>query len=133
MIDCDVHNVVGPIETLEPYLDAHWHGYLPLRDELALIFAHFRAPVIMVDDFKVPGQAGYKYDDYGPDKALTPEYLSQCLLPGTSIFYPATPPEEETGSRRGCVVITPHAGMEAQLATVGQLRRSSLLSPVETH
>jgi predicted TIM-barrel fold metal-dependent hydrolase len=25
VIDCDVHNVVGPIETLEPYLDAHWH------------------------------------------------------------------------------------------------------------
>jgi uncharacterized protein len=24
VIDCDVHNVVGPIETLEPYLDAHW-------------------------------------------------------------------------------------------------------------
>src|SRR5690242_375106 len=24
LIDCDVHNVVGPIETLEPYLDAHW-------------------------------------------------------------------------------------------------------------
>ena len=24
MIDCDVHNVVGPIATLEPYLDDHW-------------------------------------------------------------------------------------------------------------
>lgn len=24
LIDCDVHNLVGPIETLEPYLDAHW-------------------------------------------------------------------------------------------------------------
>ena len=24
LIDCDVHNVVGPIETLEPYLDDHW-------------------------------------------------------------------------------------------------------------
>ena len=24
IVDCDVHNVVGPIETLEPYLDAHW-------------------------------------------------------------------------------------------------------------
>lgn len=24
LIDCDVHNVVGPIETLEPYLDEHW-------------------------------------------------------------------------------------------------------------
>lgn len=24
LIDCDVHNVVGSIETLEPYLDAHW-------------------------------------------------------------------------------------------------------------
>jgi uncharacterized protein len=24
MIDCDVHNIVGGIETLEPYLDDHW-------------------------------------------------------------------------------------------------------------
>lgn len=24
MIDCDVHNVVGPVSTLEPYLDDHW-------------------------------------------------------------------------------------------------------------
>jgi uncharacterized protein len=24
VIDCDVHNVVGPIATLEPYLDRHW-------------------------------------------------------------------------------------------------------------
>jgi hypothetical protein len=24
VIDCDVHNVVGPIATLEPYLDGHW-------------------------------------------------------------------------------------------------------------
>ena len=27
-IDCDVHNVVGPIETLVPYLDAHWREVL---------------------------------------------------------------------------------------------------------
>ena len=24
VIDCDVHNLVGPIETLEPFLDEHW-------------------------------------------------------------------------------------------------------------
>ena len=24
MIDCDVHDVVGPVETLQPYLDHHW-------------------------------------------------------------------------------------------------------------
>jgi hypothetical protein len=24
LIDCDVHNVVGPVQTLEPYLDDHW-------------------------------------------------------------------------------------------------------------
>jgi hypothetical protein len=24
IVDCDVHNVVGPIETLAPYLDDHW-------------------------------------------------------------------------------------------------------------
>ncbi|HEY2319963.1 MAG TPA: amidohydrolase family protein [Solirubrobacteraceae bacterium] len=24
LVDCDVHNIVGPIETLEPFLDEHW-------------------------------------------------------------------------------------------------------------
>ena len=24
MIDCDVHNVVGSIDVLRPYLDEHW-------------------------------------------------------------------------------------------------------------
>ena len=128
--------LVNQTDTSAPtffYLDAHWHDYLPLRDELDLILTHFSAPVIMIDDFKVPGQAGYKYDDYGPNKALTSEYLSQCLSPGTSIFYPATPPEQETGGRRGCVVITANAAMEAQLTTIEQLRRNSLPPSPLTH
>ena len=24
LVDCDVHNIVGPIETLEPFLEEHW-------------------------------------------------------------------------------------------------------------
>lgn len=115
------------------YLDAHWHDYLPLRDEMALILSHFSAPVIMIDDFKVPGQAGYKYDDYGPGKALTAEYLEACLPPETHLFYPATPPEQETGHPRGWVVVTPDPAMEARLGTVEQLRRHSSPPSTETH
>jgi hypothetical protein len=55
-----------------------------------------------VDDFQVPGDHGYGYDNYGVGKALTREYIvplvSQFEL---SEFYPRTPSSVETGGRRG--------------------------------
>jgi len=29
----------------------------------------------MIDDFQVPDDPGYAYDDYGPGKALTPDLV----------------------------------------------------------
>lgn len=103
------------------YLDAHWEEYLPLADEMQLIFPRFRSAVVLIDDFEVPGDAGYTYDDYGPGKALTHEYLAACVQPGMKIFYPSVPAEQETGRRRGWVVVTAEE-MAARLKGVELLR-----------
>ncbi len=87
------------------YLDAHWGETLPLREELEIIFSRWKKPVVMIDDFKVAGY-DYGFDDYGPDKTLNLDYIypvvSACNL---SIFFPAVAPSEETGEKRGCVVL----------------------------
>ncbi|MGH7488291.1 MAG: hypothetical protein ACREMY_22235, partial [bacterium] len=59
--------------------------------------------VLMIDDFQVPGDPGYSFDDYGPGKALTSEYLPE--LNGWGLFYPCAPSSSETGARRGCAVL----------------------------
>ena len=119
--------LVGKMDTSVPtffYLDAHWENYLPLKEEIALILPHFAMPVILIDDFEVPGDPGYLYDDYGPGKALTSEYLRACLIPGMSVFYPSTPSGEETGARRGWVVVTPSKEMDARVGALNLLRRA---------
>ncbi len=104
------------------YLDAHWRNYLPLHDELQLILGAFSAPVILIDDFQVPGEEGYGYDNYGPDKALTPEYLASCRTADTTVFYPSTPAKEETGFRRGCVVLTCNSVLASAMSEMSLLR-----------
>ena len=88
------------------YLDAHWYDDLPLQQELEIICNHWKSFVIMIDDFQVPGDAGYGYDDYGGKKALAvrelgPTFTRFDLVP----FFPALPSAQETGFRRGCVVL----------------------------
>lgn len=104
------------------YLDAHWFNYLPLHDELQLILQAFTAPVVLIDDFQVPGEEGYGYDNYGPGMALTPEYLAQCQTASTTVFYPSTPAKEETGCRRGCAVVTCNSDLASRMAQMSLLR-----------
>jgi predicted O-methyltransferase YrrM len=85
------------------YLDAHWEADLPLREELEIIGAGWKHGLVMIDDFAVPGDSGYAFDDYGPGKALTQDYLP--AMPGWSLFYPTASSAEETGKKRGCAVL----------------------------
>ena len=85
------------------YLDAHWEDDLPLREELCTIRDRATASVVMVDDFAVPSDPGYCYDDYGPGKALVGDYLP--AMPGWGLYYPSAPSSEETGKKRGCCVL----------------------------
>jgi hypothetical protein len=88
------------------YLDAHWGEDLPLADELDLVFRQWPKAVVMIDDFQVPDDPGYKYDDYGPGKALTLGYIQPLIEQyGLSVFFPAASSTEETGAKRGCVLL----------------------------
>jgi len=102
------------------YLDAHWQQDLPLRDECALILRHRVPAVIMIDDFEVPGDLGYGCDDYGAGRRLCLDYLSP--LKGWNAFFPSTPSEQETGSRRGCVVLATAPELAARLHRFPTLR-----------
>ena len=87
------------------YLDAHWQDDLPLREELDIVFTHWARPVVMVDDFQVP-DSEYGYDDYGSNKRLTLGYIAPTFAAHRiSAFFPKATASEETGSRRGCIVL----------------------------
>jgi hypothetical protein len=88
------------------YLDAHWYEDLPLSEEIEIIINFCPEAIIMVDDFQVPWDQGYGFDDYGADKALTPEYIAPLIMKyNLAQFYPSAPSAQETGCRRGCVVL----------------------------
>lgn len=105
------------------YLDAHWDGDLPLREEVDLAFAHWRQAVVMIDDFAVPDDPGYGFDDYGSGKALTLAYLGPRAAPPTAAWVPACASSAETGARRGCVVLARDAGIIRRIDPMRTLRR----------
>lgn len=105
------------------YLDAHWYNDLPLADEIDIIAAHWPQFAILVDDFRVPGDAGYAFDDYGPGKALDRDYLDPVLRRnGLTAFFPTTPSSQETGGRPGYVVVSSNAN-------AALIARCTLLKP----
>lgn len=90
------------------YLDAHWKEDLPLAEELTIIGSAWTKAVVMIDDFQVPGDVGYKFDDYGGGKALIEAYLPAGALSGWKLCYPAAHSEHESGEKRGsCVLVSP--------------------------
>jgi hypothetical protein len=104
------------------YLDAHWYDDLPLRSEVELIAATWEQPVVMIDDFAVPGDDGYGFDDYGTGKRLSLEYLPRLDQLGWEAFFPTTQSAQETGWRRGCVVLS-GGQMADRLSELRSLRR----------
>ena len=89
------------------YLDAHWYSHLPLEDEIRIICNQYNGDfVIMIDDFEVPGDSGYGFDDYGSNKKLNIDnYFHIFEEYNLSSFYPRINSIEETGEKRGCIVL----------------------------
>ena len=103
------------------YLDAHWQEDLPLRQEIEIIVKFWQGVCIMIDDFQVPGDDGYAYDDYGLDKRLCLDYLEPLSQFGLTAFAPSLPSSRETGGKRGCVVLGDE-GHAARLRGIQTLR-----------
>ena len=120
------HRIGPPSQpgTLFAYLDAHWNADLPLAQELDLAFTWDRDAIVMIDDFQVPDDPGYGYDDYGPGRALTPAYIEPvCRAFKLAKLYPKRTSDEETGARRGCVVLASEGRWAGRLLSSGLLRR----------
>jgi hypothetical protein len=111
-------------ESMFIYLDAHWEDDLPLAQELQIIACNWTQAVVMIDDFQVPDDVGYAFDDYGTGRALTESYLPKEDLVGWRLCYPRAQSSDETGARRGCGVLVSPAMFE-QVSGVASLRLAS--------
>jgi hypothetical protein len=117
----------GPLRSLASrtlffYLDAHWNHDLPLRAELDIIFTCCDHAVVMIDDFQVPFDDGYGFDDYGSDKVLNASYIERVIVSHKlARSYPSTSSVTESGSRRGCVVLAKNTVHGQVLRTLGLL------------
>ena len=88
------------------YLDSHWYDDLPLLEELKLIFAGWQDFVIMIDDFQVPGDIGYGFDQYPSGHVLCIDAISTPVrTANVAAYFPAIPAALETGKKRGTVVL----------------------------
>jgi hypothetical protein len=105
------------------YLDAHGFGDLPLAEEIDLVFRHWPEAVVMVDDFAVPDDPGYGFDDYGVGRALTLAYLGEHDLLPSGVWFPSCASTAETGARRGCVVLARAADVIQRIDRATTLRR----------
>ena len=105
------------------YLDAHWEKHLPVADELRSIQEGDPRSIILIDDFQVIGDHSYEYDDYGSGNALTVDYLARKGLANCDMFFPRIPAIEETGRRRGYVVMTTDTELATALEKLDLLRR----------
>ncbi len=114
----------GELATTKPllYLDAHWEEDLPLLEEVEIIFGAWPRAVVMVDDFQVPG-TDYGYDSYGPGRVLNLAYLQQLSSVQLTAFFPAVGPAEETGAKKGCVVLCGDHQVAATISQLSCLRR----------
>ena len=80
----------------------------------------------MVDDFQVPFDAGYGYDDYGSGRVLTADYIEPIVAAhGLRVLYPSTPSVHETGERRGCVVLAKNTAFAVEPNSLPLLREAS--------
>ena len=102
------------------YLDAHWNADLPLQEETSYIAQRFDSFVIMVDDFQVPGDAGYAFDDYGSGKQLSLRDFPFHLDAKMHCYFPHCPSTLESGAKRGCVVLA-SSSLAKQMAEAGSL------------
>jgi hypothetical protein len=107
--------------TVFAYLDAHWEKELPLTEELEAILSSGAQAVILIDDFQVPDDPGYGYDDYGPGMALTLDLIPEVMRSEWTMFYPRASSAEETGAKRGSIVIA-SPSLATQLAGADALR-----------
>ena len=104
------------------YLDAHWEKQLPLGDEIAIVARSFQKAIMVVDDFAVPDDPDYDFDDYGPGKRLDLDYVRRTGVANLEVFFPTAAGKDEDLPRRGYVVMTTNGALAERLRGIELLR-----------
>ena len=121
-------NGVLPQQNTFFYLDAHGcydRNSQPLEEEINIIASHWGIFVLMIDDFMVPNDDGYRYDNYRKNVALSLKLISKSIRKyGLIPFFPSFSAAEETGYKRGCVVLTKTGILEKQISQLNSLTRA---------
>lgn len=105
------------------YLDAHWGADLPLVREIEIVLKDYPACVVAIDDFEVPFDSDYGFDDYGPQKRLCLPILAAFRQAVPNFYVPSIRAAEETGAKRGCVWFASNDELDGLLSQVPNLRR----------
>ncbi len=102
------------------YLDAHWNMDVPLAKELDIVLHAWRDPIVMIDDFRVPGSA-HGYDAYN-GIALDAAIVKKNSPPSARLFVPAYPASEEGGAQRGWAIVASNDATSVWLTASPYLR-----------
>lgn len=106
------------------YLDAHWNSDLPLLEELIIIKKKRPNAIIMIDDFQVPYDPGYAFDNYGAGKKLSIENFGIAFKENDfQPFFPVATSKDDTGYRRGCVILAPVGPISEMMSKLKTLKR----------
>ena len=105
------------------YLDAHWSIDLPLASEIEIILERHSSSIVAIDDFEVPFDRDYGFDDYGPDKRLWLPILAPFRHAVPNFYVPSISAAEETGAKRGCIWFASAEHLDQLLAQVPNLRQ----------
>jgi len=100
------------------YLDAHG-GDVPLREEVEIITQNWSQFVIIIDDFEVPFDSGYHFNDYKGKMALSLKYFDFTKIKNIVLFSPSAPSSCETGFKRGSITLI---SKDSLLETVGKFK-----------
>jgi predicted O-methyltransferase YrrM len=103
------------------YLDAHWHDYLPLRDELSILKG-WKNTVVMIDDFKVPSDDRFGWDKYDDEREICLEHVDD-ILGDNAVYFPGYPATDEGAMARGYCMIAMSRPMQDVLDRIPALKR----------
>ncbi len=93
------------------YLDAHWLDYVPLKNEIQSLLEWGGSFIAIVDDFMIPSDTGYGYDqylNYRIDISMIPQ--SDKI----STWIPSELSISESGARRGTAYLI-HAELKSSV------------------
>jgi len=89
------------------YLDAHWEDHVPLEEELVLIAERCDQAIILIDDFMIPWNSDFLYDEY-PTMRIDLEVINtslKTLRQDVKVFLPTYFPEQDpTGKGIGFAI-----------------------------